>query len=289
MRINPEQESILNRFQCKRVKSIDPRRLHAVTGPLIDETHRSPIIDHFRNAKHLAHEIEGSLASYVITNPEDDILLFFSIRCGELFEKVDPEKMRLGYNAWVGFNKLKNVSDLSKKEQKIALQAIEKALNFGLSYEDFQLYADKKRGYVVDVSKEPSTSVSRVSEVYSGVELKFFGINDNAKTYWASLGLPKKMGETLFWCKIVPKLEEMREVVGCQYMYLFAADKDADGHLVTYYRTVLHIDAPTRLSSNKPFFDYNSMFLYQDINELTKERDKFLNSFNPDMDDADIV
>ena len=72
-------------------------------------------------------------------------------------------------------------------------------------------------------------------------------------------------------------------------MYLFAADREADGHLVTYYRTVLHINESSRLSANKPFFDYESMFLYQDINYLSNQKKKFFDFFNPDKEDADIV
>lgn len=262
MRINKEQESILNEFQCIRVNSIDPACLHSISGPIIDGTNRSPLIDHFRNSKHLDDDKAGTLASYIVVNKTGEILLFFSIRCGELFEKIDPQKMVLSHNAMVGVNTLKNTS-LSDEDRNIALQAIKNALNAGLSYGDFRFYAKKKRNYIGDLSKEPSKIISRVSVVYSGVELKFYGINDNAKIFWNGLNLPKKMGETLFWYFIVPKLEQLREIVGCQYMYLFAADREADGHLVTYYRTVLHIKESLRLSANKPFFDYESMFLYQ--------------------------
>lgn len=289
MRINKEQESILNEFQCKRVSSIDQSCLHSICGPLVDGVNRSSLVDHFRSPKHLADDKLGALASYVITNNHNEVLLFFSIRCGELFEKIDHQKMILSHNAWVGVNKLKNATSLSPDEQSTAMQAIKNALNAGLSYTDFRFYAKKKRTYIGDVSKEPSKEISRVSIVYSGVELKFLGTNDNAKTFWESLNLPKRMGETLFWFFIVPKLERLREIVGCQYMYLFAADREADGHLVTYYRTVLHIDAPTKLSANKPFFDYNSVFLYQDIETLSKQREQFFDFFNPDIEDTETV
>lgn len=289
MRITKDQESILNGFKCVRASSIEPSRLNSICGPIIDGKNRSSLIDHFRNSKHLEDDREGALASYVILNNSGDVLSFFSIRCGELFEKVDHQKMILGHNALIGMNILRTTPDISEEDRNKALQAIEDALNAGLSIDDFVFYAGKKHTYLGDVSKEPSSEVSRVSVVYSGVELKFFGINDNARPFWKSLNLPRKMGETLFWHFIVPKIEKLREIVGCQYMYLFAADQEADGHLVTYYRTVLHIDAPSRLASNKPYFDYKSMFLYQDINRLYEHRRLFLDSFNPDVGDGDIV
>lgn len=288
MRITKEQESVLDGLQCKRVRDIDSARLDSICGPIVGGTNRASLEDHFRSPRHLADDKNGSLASYVIINSLDDILLFFSIRCGELFEKVDRDKMVLSHNALVGLIKLQNDPNISADERAKALQAIKDARDAGLSYDDFRFYAKKKRTYINDVSKEPSKDVSRVSVVYSGVELKFFGINDNTKDFWKELNFPKRMGETLFWRFIVPKLEELQEIVGSQYLYLFAADSEPDGHLVTYYRTVLHIDAPPRLSSNKPFFDYESMFLYQDINELSRQRRFFFDSFNSD-EDGDIV
>lgn len=289
MHINKSQQEILQGFQCKRVCNIDASCLHHINGPLIDGTNRSSLINHFRNDKHIDDDKNGYLASYVITNKNDEILLFFSIRCGELFEKIDLKKMELGRKAYEGVNKLQNTPNLTKQDASMALQDIKNALNAGLNYDDFKYFAYKTYTYIGDVSKEPCDEVSRVSTVYSGVELKFFGINDNTKKFWDDLNFPKKMGETLFWYFIVPKLEDLREIVGCQFLYLFAADRDADGSLVTYYRTVLHLDGPPGLSYNKPYFDYQSMFLYQDIAHLMEQRDLFFSTFNPDIEDVEIV
>jgi len=86
--------------------------------------------------------------------------------------------------------------------------------------------------------------------------LKLFGTNEAGKEYWKSLGLPKeiKMGETLFWLKVVDTLEQMHKYVGCQYVYLFAADKEADGQLVQYYRVRLGFKSDASLSANKPVY-----------------------------------
>lgn len=112
---------------------------------------------------------------------------------------------------------------------------------------------------------------------YPAVELKLFGINDTARAYWASLGLPKhiRMGETLFWLKVVETLEAMHKYVGCQYVYLFAADKEAEGKLVQYYRVRLKFKSDANLSANKPQFDWQSQFLYQSIEELFEQKNRF--------------
>ena len=122
--------------------------------------------------------------------------------------------------------------------------------------------------------------MSRVSEVFPGVELKFFGITQNSKQVWNGTRLPGKVGVTLFWRFVISKLEEMQSVVGCKYVYLFAADEEADGNLVSYYRTRLHLDAHHGLTSNKPRFDFSSWFLYQEIEELKRQRTIYFDNFN---------
>lgn len=288
MQIREDQESILSGFRCKRVRELDRKCLGSIVGPKIGGEQISIIPDLFRSDEHLQDDASGALASYVITNRENEIMMFFSIRCGELFENVDHEKMILGHNAYVGILSMSDTKISQAKYDK-AMQAVKAALDAGLSVDDFQYYAKKKRVYLDDASKEPVKEVSRVLSVYSGVELKFYGINANAIRYWKSLNMPKKMGETLFWRFVIPKLEELREVVGCQYLYLFAADQEAEGSLVTYYKTVLHMNSTVHLSSNKPVFDYNSMFLYQEIEELTERKRIFFENFNPDYDDIENV
>lgn len=39
------------------------------------------------------------------------------------------------------------------------------------------------------------------------------------------------------------------------------------------------------LSFNKPYFDYESRFLYQDISTLVKEKERFFNTFNAEVED----
>ena len=100
--------------------------------------------------------------------------------------------------------------------------------------------------------------------VFPGVELKFFVVTERSKHVWNGTHLPGKVGVVLFWSFIFPKLEEIQCFVGCKYVYLFAAYEEAEGDLVSYYRTRLHLDARHGLTSNKPRFDFSSWFLYQD-------------------------
>lgn len=97
------------------------------------------------------------------------------------------------------------------------------------------------------------------------------------------------MGECVFWHLIVPKLLQLQEIVGCQYIYLFAADKSYDGDLISYYKQVLRFNHPIELSANKPEYDFMCLFLCQAINDLKEGQTYFYESFNPDVPIEDIV
>ena len=139
---------------------------------------------------------------------------------------------------------------------------------------------DKKNSWNKDEELEHTKAVTKVRNSFPAVELKLFGTNEAGKEYWKSLGLPKeiKMGETLFWLKVVDTLEQMHKYVGCQYVYLFAADKEADGQLVQYYRVRLGFKSDASLSANKPEFDWQCQFLFQGIEDLFNRRMLFKNS-----------
>lgn len=291
MHIRAEQDAILSSFKCVRVRDVDSHILESISGAKVNGRELSNIINLFKHPCHINDELCSNLASYLVLAPDDTVLIFFSIRCGELFEKVDHEKIRIARAALEGLKSLSRQSSnpLTFEEQKNALSAINEAKMAGLSFEDLSHLIGKKLDYVADEGKEPNKLVSRVSKVHSGVELKFYGTNEAGKVYWKKTGLLRKMGLTLYWKFIIPKLEELQKIAGCQYMYLFAADEEADGHLVNYYRTALHINANHDLSSNKPHFDYTSVFLYQEISELLKQRDYFFSTFNIDNANHDIV
>lgn len=88
------------------------------------------------------------------------------------------------------------------------------------------------------------------------------------------------MGETIFFMKVVDTLEHMLNYVGCHYLYLFAADQEAEGQLVQYYRVRLGFNANAKMTANKPRFDWDCQFLFQDIESLLDRKDKFRTSFS---------
>ena len=285
MKISLLQSFRLNRLKIKRLKNIDQSALSHLTGPEVDGVEVRDIIDLFCSEQNLAEESSGTTASYVIQTRKGEILLFFSIRCGELFTLANKVLLELAFNAWVALKRLVTDQTLSDEQKKELLDEIQKARVQGLNIGEIEAYAEKRNFFEGHETNEPNTDINRVYKVFPGIELKLFGINESSKKYWKSMKMHRKMGETLFWKFVIPEIIKIQEHVGIEYLYLFAADKEADGDLINYYKSrLLHIDDTNvkLLSANKPIFDKDCRFLYQTIEVLRKQRTAFFNDFNSD-------
>lgn len=273
MKLNPKQKEQLHNIQVIRAREFDQEKLSSMKGPLINGQENGHIIKLFLSS--MKDDVHGDLASFVIVSPSEMPLAFFSLRCGELFVKSSSDKIMLSHKAYNAMRVL--MSDKSTVEnKKEAFNIVKRAKDAGLSVSDFEELPNKKESIKQDVLWEIDKDITRVLKVHPAIELKFYGINASAQPYWKSLGLPEdmRMGETLFWLKIVDKIRQMMEMVGCEYVYLFAADNEAEGELVQYYRVRLNFGSDSLLSANKPRFDYMSQFLFQKINDLF-EKQKF--------------
>lgn len=280
MNITHEQTSLLSSFRSVRVKDADPGLLHSVNGAVIGGQ-KTTIAELFKDAVNIDDDKNDIVASYLVLSPENVVLGFYSLRCGELYRQVDIRKMDLCSKAWESLYRLQNNPPTTEEEQNKLLSAIKGAIQAGFtSPDEWQRFYKKMMDYLRDKNDWSGNNIEQVSEVMPGVEIKYLGVNEDAKSLWTSLGLPRRMGETLFWQYVVGKIEEIVESVGCQYVYLFAADNKPDGNLVGYYNTILHFEKDSDLSANKPHFDYNCRFMCQDIESLRKNKAYFFDHFN---------
>jgi hypothetical protein len=90
------------------------------------------------------------------------------------------------------------------------------------------------------------------------------------------------LGEVMFWYYIAPIIYKTQETIGCQYVFLFAADSSIDGTLVNYYDVSLKFQKPEDVGISKPFYDYLCVFMCQEISHLREYRNNFFGNFNPD-------
>lgn len=282
MALTEEQVSLFASFEVRRAKEIDLSVLRRMSGPMVNGIEDRNIINLFVSDKYLQDDLNGHLASFVVLAPNGVPMLFFSLRCGELFERVNPEKILVGrrfYDEIMGCMYNPQLSD-EQKRYEITLIA-GRMQSEGLSIDDVMELTLKQQSIKADEALEVDKDLTRVSEVHPAIEIKFLGKNAAANSYWKSLGLPeeKKMGETLFWVKVVDVICQMMSMVGCEYVYLFAADNEAEGELVQYYRVRLNFGSNSKMSANKPHFDFQSQFLFQSVKDLFAAQQTFIENF----------
>ena len=105
---------------------------------------------------------------------------------------------------------------------------------------------------------------------YSAIELKHLCKCDSFDTRNIT-GFP--LGFGLFWCKIVPLILDIAKMVGCEYLYVFAADRSDDldaSKLITYYKQSLcfrGLDSEG-VEALKPGYDENCKGLIQPVRYL---------------------
>lgn len=280
MKITQEQGDLLAKFRSERISMVDRSVVMSIKGAVIGGQ-ESGLAKLFKGVQNSIEDKNDIVASYVVMSPWNVVLGFYSLRCGELYRQVDLQKMELCANAWEALTTLRDKPAMNVANQQLHLEAIQKAMLAGFtSPDEWKRFYLKKSLYIRDKKDWSGSNIEQVSEVVPGIELKYFGINEDAKRLWASCGLPRRIGETLFWQCVVDKIDEIRKRVGCQYLYLFAADNKPDGNLVVYYNTRLHFEKDFDLNANKPHFDFKCRFMCQEIKALKQNQEYFFDHFN---------
>lgn len=284
-KISDDQIKLLDSFLCER----------------ISENNNKDIIKSFANSKGeqlvrylfkrgLKEDMNGEAAFYIIKK-DDFPYLFFSIKCGALFEPMNEQKIieeEEKYNSFL--ESLKHNNDERPDQEKIRNYLENMRVSQNISYEQQvevisqrRESAVKKRKFLKnDETLEKENPILRVRSTYPGVELMHFCNNDNAKDNWKKFGFEKPMGEVLFWFFISPLIVKIQNIVGCQYAFLFAADMSEDATLINYYNVSLHFERPKGIGTNKPQYDFCCSFLCQNINDMKSRQIEYFDTFNID-------
>jgi len=296
MKITKEQEDILNSFSCERF------RKNSKNFDLMKDftSSRGTQLINYLITFGKDEEYENHTAYYIIKNNYGKPLMFFSLKCGSLFEPLtsideNPDYQRMIVILQAIINVKDNPENVAKANELIEGLFKNKNLNFNDAIQLIhrallkkkEAYARKGKQLELDEIKEENDNIARVLRVHPGVELMHFCTNDSMKGYWKELGMNRhKMGEVLYWYFIVPVYAEIQKIVGCEYAFLFAADASEDGSLVNYYDNILKFKKKMDIGTTKPFYDFACEFMCQEINQFLNEREIFLNNFNDDIEDA---
>lgn len=123
-----------------------------------------------------------------------------------------------------------------------------------------------------------SSGMKNVGKTFPGIEIVHFCANDDelCKNKWHDYHFDQKIGAVVFWHFIVPIIQRTMKFIGCEYLYLFAADLTEDEHLVNYYREYMNFQVEEEHGAAIPLYDFACKFMYQKTCELDDARNRFL-------------
>ena len=290
-KITPEQEKIINSFTCERLSS------NKLNKNLINSFYNEkgqPLVDYLK-IKAWEEDVDCNISYFLIKDSDDDIALFFSLKCGTLFRPFDQE---IYQSKVYTYQDIMRILAMVKKEnteenKKLARDILEKyrtsndediRQTIKLLIENGINAEDALASFENDKIHEINTYIHRVSETYPAIEIFHFCANDKIRDKWKRYGLSRPMGEVLFWSFIAPKICEIKKIIGCQYVFLFAADESENENLINYYNVSLKFERPKDITTAKPYYDFLCSFMCQEIKDLITHQKEYFEHFNPDED-----
>lgn len=214
-----------------------------------------------------------ALKYYIVKNKNNEVLFFFSLKCGQLHEpylKTDQQSL---FDEFARFINGRAISPEVDAEEKMQAWKIQEKLRNGNGLSKFDLeYFDGRSELIDRLIKICNLDEKHVLSTYAGVELVHFCANDSKRSAWP---LEEKLGISVFWYSIVPIILRVMEFVGCSYIFLFAADTTEDETLIKYYKQLGFEDARDKVSVF-PSYDEFCRFMFKGTKHLKKERDAFL-------------
>lgn len=291
MRITEEQNAILDGLICERLRD-NPNSSTLIKN---FENERGTLIVDYLKQYGLKEDLEGSTAYCIVRNDNNDVLMFFSLKCGVLFDPLfDEAEIEASCEEYLLIiQALKNVEGNVETQNRALAKIKEISESKGVSMQtalNLILRETKNKKKMLSTlnmerEAEENEKISRVSKTYPGVELVHFCTNDNAKNVWKSYGLGHSLGEVIFWNKIVPKFFEVQSIVGCEYAFLFAADLSQDRTLINYYDVSLKFESDVEVGTNKPFYDFTCAFMCQKLTDMKENQKSYFANFNIDETD----
>ena len=281
MRIIKEQQEILDSLVCERL-SRNPANMREIDQ--FFNSKNDKLVERLLNEAY--SEDEGDkIAYYLVKDKEGHILFYFSLKCGQLYDKhLDFDLFKLLGELYDGLLKMKSEPDITP-EDSLAIDKILEEIRSrkGVLKEDLKKITKKNRS-IEDFEKVFKDDADKVGATFSGIEIVQFCSNEDCLDYWKNFGINQKLGVVVFWQFIVPIIIKIKEWIGCEYLFLFAADDSEDENLVNYYKSWLKFESSNERSAATPVYDLTCKFLYQETCSLEDKRDAFFKNFNPDED-----
>ncbi len=224
----------------------------------------------------------GETRVYLIKDKNDNVALYFSLKCGLVVENGNYEKLSDEHKDFVD----NLVAIMSVPNNKDDLDNMYEA---GLSLYDTDVLDNLWKIAQNRISvKSESVSIGQLNNTInvpnciSAIELRHLCRNENFIVPF-DIGIP--LGFGLFWEIIVPLILDITKQIGCKYIYLFAADQTDDKNehkkLISHYRNNFKFsECEDSIKFVKPEYDNYCYGLIQEVSKLKENRDAIWYSFS---------
>lgn len=281
--ITEQQRAILDSFSIERLSDSE-ENLRLVSD---FQNSRSDSLTNKIQSEAFEEDELGTVAFYVIKDKDGKIVFYFSLKCGQLYDKLyETEHVHLILNLLKYFDQIEQEETTSDSDLSLIEEIRESVRSRkGILKSDLNKIQKKDNKAVRDLEKAFTGNMQRVGQTFAGVEIVQFCLNDKYSEDLKRLGFFPSFGAIVFWHFLVPKVLEVRKHIGCHYLFLFAADTSEDESLIRYYKSLRFTDAGDH-GAVIPLYDWTCRFMYQEISSLEEGQRSFFNDFNRDDDDV---
>ena len=263
MTIKEEKAFFADAFTCERLSSSVQNR-DLISGFTVGK-YGNGLLNYLQGNAWKDDE-EGEIAVYLIKDKKTaQPILFFSLKCGLLYDYGEYQELSDEEREYVRCL----VTARQQKDVVSETRLIEAAESvFGETRKkDIISIAMQKADH--ELSKEENETEQKVRNTYSAIELCHFCRNHG---YIVPIEIQTKLGFGLFWEQVICKIEEIVNLIGSKYLYLFASDeeqsnKEEEYRLINYYKSLGFADI-MGLKIIKPAYDSDCYSMVQSIEKV---------------------
>lgn len=227
-------------------------------------------------------DLDGETRVYLVKDKSGAIALFFSLKCGLLVGENLEEKLPDEQEGFVDA-----VIDVLMAKDDISTQKMYEAGMLMYSEDVDRLFEISRRrleNKTESIEIGQSENTINVPKCISAIELRHLCKNEDFIVL-EEIGIP--LGFGIFWEIIVPLVIDITKKVGCEYIYLFAADM-TEGQdevktrkLISYYKNNFKFsECDEGIKFVKPEYDNYCYGLIQRVSDLESNREAIWHEFS---------
>ena len=259
-----EIRTFCQQYTCETLTS-DPKNKKAISS-FTASNYGELLVDYLKNHA-WEQDKDGKTKVYLIKDKNGEIAFYFSLKCGLLYKK--QEEVELGQEKEYYLDVICDIMEGTSRQDWSSLKELEDLLMEDFGYDETQKLL-KIATYRVESKKDRERDLSKITHVedcYPAIELMHYCKNTS---YYGYKYKDIPFGFVLFWCVVVPQICRITETIGCEYVYLFAADESnaEKNSLIGHYRNAYKFNPMTEAIILKPEYDRNCCALVQEISAL---------------------